>query len=143
MAIKQIDYNTIEYKKMVALRDEILRKPIGLQFSNEDLAKDELDLLLAAFDDDEILACCILSEINATTIRLRQMAVKRNQQGKGVGHSVIIFAENLARDRGYKRLMMHARESAIGFYEKQGYNAIGERFFEVTLPHFEMEKKLG
>jgi predicted GNAT family N-acyltransferase len=52
------------------------------------------------------------------------------------------FAENLARDRGFKIVRMHARTNAIGFYEKVGYKVLGEQFEEVTIPHFVMEKKL-
>ncbi|MEO8175011.1 MAG: GNAT family N-acetyltransferase [Sediminibacterium sp.] len=37
---------------------------------------------------------------------------------------------------------MHARESAVGFYEKHGYKVVGDEFVEVTIPHFIMEKEL-
>jgi predicted GNAT family N-acyltransferase len=142
MALMQIDYGSPEYHKMVKLRDEILRKPLGLQFSPEDLEKEKEDILVGAFDDDILLACCMLTKTDAETVRLRQMAVKRNQQGKGIGHSMMLFAETLARDKGFKKLMMHARDTAIGFYEKQGYRVKGEQFFEVTIPHHVMEKRL-
>jgi ribosomal protein S18 acetylase RimI-like enzyme len=52
------------------------------------------------------------------------------------------FAENLARDRGYKTITMHARDNAIGFYEKMGYKKRGAEFKEVTIPHYVMEKSL-
>ena len=52
------------------------------------------------------------------------------------------LAENLARDRGYKALNMHARKNAVGFYEKMGYQVASEEFTEVTIPHVVMEKKL-
>jgi ribosomal protein S18 acetylase RimI-like enzyme len=55
---------------------------------------------------------------------------------------MMLFAETLARDKGYKKLMMHARDTAIGFYEKQGYKTLGEQFIEVSLPHHLMEKLL-
>jgi predicted GNAT family N-acyltransferase len=54
----------------------------------------------------------------------------------------MLFAENLARDRGYKKITMHARKNAIGFYEKMGYVRIGNEFEEITIPHYLMEKKL-
>lgn len=142
MALKQIEYGSPEYHKMVKLRDEILRKPLGLAFSREDLEKEKDDILVGAFDDDLILACCMLTKIDAETVRLRQMAVRKNQQGKGIGHSMMLFAETLARDKGYKKLMMHARDTAIGFYEKQGYKLKGEQFIEVSIPHHVMEKLL-
>ena len=70
------------------------------------------------------------------------MAVLNNLQGKGVGSAILSFAENIARDRGYKVLTMHARKNAIGFYEKMGYKVAGEEFTEVTIPHYLMEKNL-
>jgi predicted GNAT family N-acyltransferase len=142
MALMQIDHGSPEYDKMVKLRDEILRKPLGLAFSREELEKEKYDILVGAFEEDKILACCLLTETDSETVRLRQMAVRKNQQGKGIGHSMMQFAETLARDKGYKKLMMHARDSAIGFYEKQGYKTCGEQFTEVSIPHHVMEKIL-
>ena len=52
------------------------------------------------------------------------------------------FAENLARDRGYRTITMHARDNALGFYEKMGYRKVGKPFEEITIPHYIMEKKL-
>jgi predicted GNAT family N-acyltransferase len=37
---------------------------------------------------------------------------------------------------------MHARKSAVGFYEKFGYRISGNEFIEVSIPHIVMEKKL-
>ena len=97
---------------------------------------------MGAFEDDKILGCCLLTKVDAKTVRLRQMAVPNNLQGKGIGRALMIFAENIARDLGYKTLIMHARKTAIGFYEKLGYSKAGEEFVEVTIPHYVMEKAL-
>lgn len=142
MPLKIIDHNSKEYKQMVDLRKQILRKPLGLDFSKEDLEKEKDDLLIAAFEDDEILGCCMLTQMNPTTVRLRQMAVKAGLQGKGIGRVLMQFAENIARDRGYKKLCMHARKTAAGFYERLGYKVTGEEYTEVTIPHYNMEKLL-
>ena len=142
MPIMQIDHGTPKYEQMIALRDEILRRPLGLSITAEDLERDKRDILIGAFDDGRILGCCILTEEGPNEIRLRQMAVRPNQQGKGIGQQIMRFAELLARDKGYRVLTMHARNTAIGFYEKQGYRVIGEMFYEVTIPHHKMEKRL-
>ncbi len=128
---------------MVKLRDEILRRPLGLSFSQDDLDKEKEDILIAAFDDDEILGCCLLTQTAADTVKLRQMAVKNNLQGKGIGQAIMNFAETLARDKGYKKLTMHARDTAIGFYERCGFKILGDGFIEVSVPHHVMEKRLG
>lgn len=142
MPIKILEYQSSDYEQMVFLRREVLRKPLGMEFTSEELAKDEHDILIGAFDDDEILACCILTKVDPQTCRLRQMAVKNTLQGKGIGGSVLLFAENIARERGYNCLYMHARKSAQGFYEKLGYEVCSDEFSEVSIPHYEMKKSL-
>jgi len=142
MPIKQIDHGSKEYDQMVQLRYEILRKPLKLSFDKGELEKEKHDILIGAFEEDTMLGCCILKEIDKDTVRLRQMAVQNNLQGKGIGASMMNFAENVARDAGYKKIMMHARKTAIGFYKKLGYNVTGKEFLEISIPHFAMEKKL-
>jgi len=128
MALKIIDHGSAQYQQMVKLRDDILRKPLGLSFTKEELEKEKEHLLIGAYEDDKMLACCMLVEENSKTVRLRQMAVLNDLQGKGIGKALMIFAENLARDRGYKKITMHARKNAIGFYEKMGYVKVGKEF---------------
>ena len=142
MALRIIDYGTKEYQQMVNLRMEILRKPLGLAFDATELEKEKEDVLMGAFEDERLLGCCLLTRMDQHTMRLRQMAVPNSMQGKGIGRALMIFAENIARDLGYKKLCMHARKTALGFYEKLGYSANGEEFIEVTIPHYIMEKAL-
>ncbi len=142
MALKQIDHGTKDYERMVELRRAILRKPLGLEFSNEELEKEKDDILIGCFEDEKLEGCCLLTKVDESTVRLRQMAVLSGLQGKGMGRVLMQFAENLARDRGFKKIMMHARKSAMGFYEKLGYKVVGDEFEEITIPHYIMEKKL-
>jgi predicted GNAT family N-acyltransferase len=44
--------------------------------------------------------------------------------------------------RGFTSLSMHARSSAVGFYEKLGFRVVGGEFVEVTIPHRVMVKAL-
>ena len=142
MALKIIDHGSEEYRQMVKLRDDILRKPLGLGFTPEELESEKDNMLIAAFEDEDILGCCMLVEEKSDTVRLRQMVVLNDLQGKGIGRALMNFAENIARDRGYKIISMHARINAVGFYEKMGYKIASDQFTEVTIPHYVMEKKL-
>lgn len=142
MGLKQIDHGTPAYRQMVDLRYQTLRKPLGLIFTEEELAQEKEELLIAAFDDDDMIGCCVLTPLDKVTLRLRQMAVHPELQGTGIGESIIHFAENLAKDKGFERIIMHARDTAIGFYEKFGYRVVGQEFTEVNLPHHLMEKEL-
>lgn len=142
MALKIIDHGSFEYQQMVQLRTDILRKPLGLTFTPEELEKEKEEILIAAFEEEKMLGCCMLIKSDPGVVRLRQMAVLNNLQGKGIGRALMQFAENIARDLGYRKITMHARKSAIGFYQKLGYQPSGDEFQEVTLPHYVMEKAL-
>ena len=142
MALKIIDHGSNEYRQMVKLRDNVLRKPLGLGFTLQELENEKDNMFIGAFEDDDILGCCMLVEENPEIVRLRQMAVLNDLQGKGIGRALMNFAENLARDRGYKTMSMHARKNAVGFYEKMGYKVASDEFTEITIPHYVMEKSL-
>ena len=143
MPIKQIDHGTKEYRQMVDLRNDILRKPLGLSLKKEELEKEREDILIGAFEEDKMLGCCLLTKVDNDNIRLRQMAVQNNLQGKGIGATMLNYAENVARDAGYKNMVMHARKTAIHFYEKLGYKITSDEFIEITIPHLIMEKRLS
>ncbi|AXY76214.1 GNAT family N-acetyltransferase [Paraflavitalea soli] len=142
MALKIIDHGTKEYHQMVQLRNDILRKPLGLSFSPEELEKEKEEILIGAFEEEKMLGCCMLITVDPATVRLRQMAVLNNVQGKGIGRALMQFAENIARDMGYRKMTMHARQTATGFYEKLGYQVSSDLFEEVSIPHYIMEKTL-
>lgn len=142
MAIRVIDHGTKEYQQMIELRNQILRKPLGLTFEPAELEEEKKDILIGCFEEDKLQGCCLLTAQDDKTVRLRQMAVISGLQGKGVGRVLMQFAENIARDRGFKTMLMHARTTALGFYEKLGYKIKGDEFEEVTIPHYVMEKEL-
>ena len=142
MAVRQINYGSDAYWEMVQLRDRVLRRPLGLSFSQQELEEESNDVLIASYDDDDLIGTCILRIVNDDTMKLRQMAVHEKCQGKGIGENIIHYAENLARDKGYRYIVMNARDTAIGFYERCGYSIYGEPFEEVGIPHHSMGKKL-
>ncbi|MDQ2752127.1 MAG: GNAT family N-acetyltransferase [Bacteroidota bacterium] len=142
MALKIIDHGSPQYTEMVKLRYDILRKPLGLEFLPEELENEKNDILIGCFDDDHLEGCCLLTKSGTNEVRLRQMAVWQGLQRNGIGKCLMQFAENIARDRGFKKICMHARKTAIGFYEKLGYKKTGKEFIEVSLPHYKMEKDL-
>lgn len=142
MGLKQIDHGSKEYEQIIQLRFNVMREPLGLGFTKEELDKEKDNIHIGAFEDEELLGCCMLAKVDAETLQLRQMAVKDNLQRKGIGGSILSFAENLCRDKGYRKIMMHARDTAVGFYEKFGYTVTGEPFTEINLPHRIMEKNL-
>ena len=141
MALQIIDYASQEYRQMLDLRNHILRAPLGLSLTEEDIEQDKNNILIGAFEDEKILGCCMLVR-EGDLLLLRQMAVLNDLQGKGIGRALLHFAEAITRDIGYRELIMYARKSVSGFYIRMGYTQIGEEFIKVTIPHVMMKKRL-
>jgi predicted GNAT family N-acyltransferase len=140
---KQIGFGTPAYDATVALRYDILRKPLGLTFTQEQLDNEVNDFHLAAYMDDEIIACLILTQSENGEIKMRQVAVKENKQGMGIGKKLVAFAETFAKEKGFTKMVLHARETAVPFYTALAYNTEGQPFTEVGLPHKKMYKLLA
>lgn len=141
MALKIIDYGSKEYQQMVDLRNEILRYPLGLKLEESDIKADANNILIGAFEEEKMLGCCMLVRQNATA-QLRQMAVRNQLQGKGIGRALMEFAETIARDTGFIEISMHARSSSTGFYERLGYKTSGEEFIKLSIAHILMKKRI-
>ena len=142
MEIRLIEHNSSDYDKMISLRIEVLLKPIGIPSSFIRPAAEVKDVLVGAFQNADLIGCCVLTKVNDTTIQLRQMAVDTLTQGTGVGAAIIDYAEAAAKERGYTKLSLNARDTVIPFYEKCGYHVTDEGFTEVNIPHHTMVKDL-
>ena len=136
-----IEHGSGEYEETVALRDEVLRKPLGLSYDPAELVGEKDSFHLAFRRDTELVACLVLNPIDDRCIKMRQLAVRENAQRKGFGRELVNYAHSFAKGRGYEEIVLHARETARGFYEKLGYEAEGDSFTEVGLPHLVMRKK--
>ena len=131
-----------DYLLSLILRYKILRIPLGLTFSKGDLSKDKDDIHIGAFDGDVILGSLILTDMGDGTVKMRQVAVDDSYQGKGIGRALVKFADDYARDQGYRIIHCHARDTAREFYLKQGYKIVGDEFTEVGIRHYYMEREL-
>lgn len=141
--IVKIEFGTPEYDEAVQLRYEVLRKPLGLVYTPEQLAAEYSDHHLAAFTAAGALVGYLnLTPVDDQTIKMRQVAVAPGLQGRGIGNALVAASEDLARRLGFHSMVLHARETAVPFYLKVGYAVAGDRFEEVTIPHFKMEKEL-
>ncbi len=141
ISFKIVAPSSEEYESLVRLRQEILRTPLGLIFTAEELEREKNNIQVAGLMNNEVIATASLTT-ELPSYRMRLVAVKENLQGLGVGSQLIDFCEQYARERGISSIYCHAREHAIPFYKKNGYVAEGEDFNEVGIVHIKMRKIL-
>lgn len=143
LSIFPIEFATPDYDESVALRYTILRQPLGLEYTPEQLSAEWSDTHLAAFNSDgKMVGILLLTPQNDQTLKMRQVAVASEQQGKGIGAALVVQSEIHAKSMNITKMVLHARETAVPFYLSLGYQVIGAQFEEVGIPHFAMEKVL-
>lgn len=142
--IKIYSYDSPEYQQELQLRDEVLRRPLGMSLKNDNLENDLVSVHVGAFDKAscELLGVLLLTPLENGRIKMRQVAVLQNQQRRGIGRCLVTFAEKYAFENGYAEIVLHAREVAMGFYTQLGYETVGDEFLEVNIPHYKMRKWL-
>ena len=132
-----------EFVAYYELRWRVLRMPWGQPSGSE---RDELDAAathVAGFDEVKRLVCVgRLHAVETGVGQFRYMAVEESLRGLGLGQAVLDKLERLAKRQGISVIVLDARESAVGFYRRNGYEAVGEGhvlFDEVR--HSKMKKK--
>ena len=74
--------------------------------------------------------------------RVGRMAVLADHRNRGVGRAILEELLRAARERGARRIVLHAQVQAIGFYESLGFSPFGDVFDEAGIPHRLMDRKL-
>jgi predicted GNAT family N-acyltransferase len=144
LQIKIADFNSNEQTQSIELRRQILRLPLGLDFSNEELQNEFNQVhIVAIFDNHVIGVLLLVKDKENKLLKMRQVAVDSNFQSKGIGQKMVFFSENWAAKNQYKVIELHARISAVEFYKKMNYEALGNEFIEVGIPHLKMKKILA
>jgi predicted GNAT family N-acyltransferase len=139
-----IVFNTADdmYSKALQLRTDVLRTPLGLKFTADELKKDKADTHFGLIQEEILVACLTLTECADERMKMRQVAVSPNFQGQGFGKILVAASHEHARGQARKIMFCHARKTAVPFYESMGYKVVGAEFFEVNIPHYLMEREL-
>ncbi len=142
MEIKIVGYGSELYQESVRLREKILRLPLGMRFTPQVLEQDKHCIHIIAVDNGRVAGTTLLEPIDIHTVKIRQVAVDYDLRNKGIGKKLMLFAEDYAREHGFKTALLHARYYVLDFYKKLGYSPLGDSFTEVGIKHYLMTKRL-
>ena len=141
IVFKIIAHGTPEYREAVALREEILRKPLGLTFHPEELDLETDHVHIVGFKGGQVVATAVLVP-EGSACKMQRVVIKADLQSSGVGSKMMVFCEAYAKGLGFKSIYCHARDNAVGFYLNNNDLPEGDYFNEDTIPHWKMRKAL-
>ncbi|MDP7010288.1 MAG: GNAT family N-acetyltransferase [Verrucomicrobiota bacterium] len=134
-----------EFEAYYELRWRILRAPWGEARGTEVDALEDTATHVAAFDEAKrLVGVGRLQRAGSALGQVRYMAVEPDCRSRGVGQAVLIELERLAKRQGMTAIVLDAREPAVGFYLKNGYEVTGDSYLLFgEIPHSKMEKQLN
>lgn len=135
------DINSDIYQTSLAIRKEVFMNEQQVPASIE-IADEEQCVHFVLYEDGVAKATVRLFPVDDQTFKVQRMAVLKENRKKGFGHSLLVDAENYAKKEGKFAIILGAQTHALAFYQKNGYETIGDEFLVSNIKHFNMKKTL-
>ena len=141
--LKPIQYGSTEYAATLALRNKVMRIPLGLDIYKEDFSCEATSEIIGMFEEDTLLGVGVMSH-SGSIYKIEYLCVDTVLQSNGIGGVMLEHLVETARQAGAEKITLDARVKAQRFYERHGFTAMGEIFFMAIAPveHIVMEKDL-
>jgi len=146
IAVKE-PINGHEFEDYYYFRWKMLRAPWHQAQGSE---KDEFEAVachqMACLQDGEIVGVgrlhqAVLNEDGEKLAQVRYMAVSPDYQRHGIGAAILNALEETAMQWRMQTILLNSRESAVGFYQRQGYQVIvPSHLLYGEIQHYEMRK---
>ncbi len=130
-----------EWEDYYDLRYRVLRKPLDQPPGSERNEGDATGVHFALYDDGKLRAIARLDQADEHVAQVRFVAVDSELQGRGYGRKIMEAVEACSIERGDTKMILHARDYALDFYLRLGYQVVEKSYklFDV-LQHYLMEK---
>lgn len=125
-----------------AVRRRVFIDEQGVSEAVEMDGRDQAATHVVLTDGSTPVATARLRLPEETIAKIERVAVVPDYRGEGLGGRVMAIAESTAVDRGATNALLHAQVRVREFYDRLGYEAVGEPFDEAGIPHVEMVKSL-
>lgn len=116
----------VGHEHCLALRQQVLWPDFPIEHSY--VPGDEHATHYAVITGQLMVCCLSVFDVGVGVYQIRKFATLPNYQGNGHGTALLAHAIGVTQTIGATAITLSARESAIGFYEKFGFSARGERF---------------
>ena len=142
VTFKFIQYNSPPYTEALRLREDVMRKPLGILLSEEDIKDDDNKTHICGYYGDELVCGCSLKVIHHKIAHIYSVFVKQIYQNQGIGQELMTFAESYAKSLGVARLYVEGRKAAQRFYQKCDFTPCGSEYVDMNILHQDMRKDI-
>ena len=144
ITVESIAYNSPQYQQACQLRYELFFAEHNLPWEVVQDRREAHYFHAAIVTDGLVVAYGQLVPHEDRIYQICQMVVRPDYQGQNLGRKILLALIDLARQQGAIALYLNARLTAVGFYQKLGFETFGSSFPSSTtrVPHIAMNRKL-
>lgn len=134
MNTKPVKIKQLSFEETYPIRQIVLRPNRPLEtcfFEGDEL---ETTLHFGGFVNNELVGIISLFKNNHLSFQeenqyqIRGMAVLEGFRKYGLGKKIVEYSEDYLKQKNISLIWFNARESAVGFYQKSGYQVLGDSF---------------
>ncbi|VEP18415.1 putative acyltransferase [Hyella patelloides LEGE 07179] len=145
--LKFVEYGSPEYQQAAQLRYRLFYQEHCIKFESifEPQEKQNLHLVITANPEHKVLAYGRLDRKSADLFQICQMVVEPKHQRQGLGKLILKELTKVAIQQGASLVVLNARVAKVQFYQKYGFEPIGEVFASSStgVPHIKMQQKIS
>ena len=132
-----------EWESYLLFRWEVLRKPLGMtKESLSDSIEDKSFHLMGIDAEKNVIASGRVHFNSENEAQIRYMAVDDRFKRRGIGSEIVDRLERYATSKGAEIMVLNAREEAISFYSRLGYEEVCPYHSDTGIPHKTMRKSV-
>jgi len=132
--------DSLMYDMACRIRIEVFVREQGVP---EEIEMDEYDASaehVVAFRGNKPVGCGRVVILNSIA-KIGRVAVIKDERGKGAGKKICEELIKIAAEKGIREFLLNSQLTAVGFYKKLGFEAVGDIFTEAGIEHIRMLKK--
>lgn len=145
LTIKQVTYDA-DSTNINAIRRQVFQEEQGVAPELEFDGKDESAQHLLAYWENQPVGTLRIRALDEETVKIERLAVLPHARRKGIGQRLTQTAMNLAQAEGYRQInqiKINSQAYIQAFYQRMGFESVGEEFEEAGIPHIQMIRKIG
>ena len=133
-----------QFKQYYQLRYDTLRKPWDQPEGSEHAEDDDTAVHAMLVDDEgEAVGVCRLHLNTPEEGQIRFMGIRADKQGQRLGDQLLHYLEERARELGATTMTLQARENAVNFYRRNGYEVVEKTYLLFgSIQHYKMARQL-
>ncbi len=129
----------LDIRKAVFIEEKNV--PHEIEVDRYDCINGECCHFLIQYKENDVGAFRCL-DVSENTVRLQRLCVLKEYRSMGIGKAAINYMENYFKMNGKTKIVLDAKFSVRGFYEKCGYKKISDIFIEAGIEHIKMAKNI-